>query len=76
MKKVCDDKDTITVQFSREEAAAVRAAVNYVSSLFEYLDREALDGWRMTMDEADQIADDFTNLTTGQLAQANPARGV
>lgn len=76
MKKVDDDKATITIQFSREEAAAVRSAVNYISSLFEYLDREALDGWRMTEAEADHIADDFTHLTTGQLVQANPSRGV
>jgi hypothetical protein len=64
MKTVAEDKDTITIQFTRAEARNLRSAINYISDLFEYLDREALDGYQMTMEEADQLADEFSNLTT------------
>lgn len=73
MKTITEDKGTITVQFTREEAANIRSAVNYVSALFEYLDREALDGYQMTIDEAEQLADEFSNLTTGYLTRAKTA---
>ncbi|MDQ3694716.1 MAG: hypothetical protein M3464_13980 [Chloroflexota bacterium] len=63
MNLVTEDKQTITIQFTRAEAANIRAAVNCVSSLFAYLDRDALDGWRMTMDDAERISEAFSNLT-------------
>lgn len=68
MKTVAEDNDTITIRFTREEARNVRSTVNYVSSLFAYLDREALDGYQMTMEEAEQLADEFSRLTTAYLA--------
>ena len=64
MKTVAEDKDTITIQFTRTEARNLRSATNYISDLFEYLDREALDGYQMTMEEADRLADEFADLTT------------
>jgi hypothetical protein len=76
MKTVAEDRDTITIQFTREEAANVRAAVNYISALFEYLDREALDLSRMTMEEADQISDAFTDLTTAYFTKATSGTTV
>ena len=70
MKTIAEDQDTITIQFSRDEAANIRAAVNYVSTLFEYIDREALDLSRMTMNEADQLSDEFSELTTAYFTRA------
>ncbi len=72
MKTIAEDKETITIRFTRDEAANVRAAINYVSSLFEFLDREALDGWRMTIDEAEQMSDEFFALTTNYFIRAQP----
>lgn len=69
MKTVAEDKDTITIQFTRDEARNLLSAANYVSMLFEYLDREALDGYQMTMEEADQLAEDLTDLTTPHLTK-------
>lgn len=76
MKTVAEDTYTITIQFTRVEARNLRSAANYVSDLFEYLDREALDGYQMTADEADQLADDLTNLTTGNLTNANVSETI
>lgn len=76
MKTIAEDKSTITIQFTREEAANVRSAVNYISALFEYLDREALDLSRMTMEEADQISDDFSELTTSYFTKATSSVGI
>lgn len=69
MRTVAKDKDTITIQFTRAEARNLLSAANYVSMLFEYLDREALDGYQMTMEEADQLAEDLTDLTTPTLTK-------
>lgn len=76
MKTIAEDRDTITIQFTRDEAANIRAAVNYLSALFEYIDREALDLSRMTMDEADQLSDDFSDLTTAYFVKAESATAV
>lgn len=73
MKTVSEDKDTITIQFTRAEARNLRSAANYVSDLFEYLDREALDGYQMTAEDASQLADDLTDLTTAYLSTATVA---
>jgi hypothetical protein len=67
MKTVAEDNDTITIQFTRQEARNLRSTANYVSSLFEHLDREALDGYQMTTEEAEQLADEFSRLTTAYL---------
>lgn len=67
MKTVAEDNDSITIQFTRQEARNLRSSANYVASLFEFLDREALDGYRMTREEAEQLADDFSRLTTAYL---------
>lgn len=75
MKTVAEDKATITIQFTRAEAANVVSALDYISSLFEYLDHEALDGRRMTMEEAGQLADEFLDLTTSYLTTGRPAVG-
>lgn len=64
MELVAYDDETITVRFTKPEFCNLKAATGYVSSLYEYLDREALDGYRMTMEEADKLADDLSNLTT------------
>jgi hypothetical protein len=67
MKTVAEDDDTITIRFTRREARNLRSTANYVSSLFEFLDREALDGYQMTEEEAEQLADEFSRLTTAYL---------
>lgn len=67
MKTVAEDNDSITIQFTRQEARNLRSSANYVASLFEFLDREALDGYLMTREEAEQLADDFSRLTTAYL---------
>lgn len=67
MQTVAEDNDSITIQFTRQEARNLRSSANYVASLFEFLDREALDGYRMTREEAEQLADDFSRLTTAYL---------
>lgn len=76
MKTIAEDKETITIQLSRDEARNLRAAVNYVADLFEYLDREALDGYQMTIEDANQLADDFTNLTTAHVSKVKVAGRV
>lgn len=68
MRIVDEDRVTITIQFTREEATHLRAALNYVASLFDYLDREALDGWRMTSEDAERLVDDVTNLTASSMS--------
>jgi hypothetical protein len=73
MKTVAEDKDTITIQFTREEARNVNSSVNYVSDLFEFLDREALDGYQMTAEEAEQLADELTELTTSYVGRSRVA---
>lgn len=73
MKTVAEDKDTITIQFTRAEAGNLLSAACYVADLFEYLDREALDGYQMPADEASQLADDLTDLATRHVAHANVA---
>ena len=76
MKTIAEDRETITIQFTRDEAANVRAAVNYISALFEYIDREALDLSRMTMEEADQMSDAFSDLTTAYSKRAKSGAAV
>ena len=73
METVAEDKDTITIQLTRAEARNLLSAASYVADLFEDLDREALDGYQMTEDEASQLADDLTDLTTRNVAHANVA---
>lgn len=67
MKTIAEDNDTITIQLTRPEARNLRSTANYVSSLFAYLDREALDAYQMTGEEAEQLADDLSRLTTAYL---------
>lgn len=67
MKTVAEDNDSITIQFTRQEARNLRSSANYVASLFDFLDREALDGYHMTREEAEQLADDLSRLTTAYL---------
>jgi hypothetical protein len=73
MKTVAEDKETITIQFTRAEVRNQLSTASYVSELFEYLDREALDGYQMTMEEADRLAEELTNLTTTHLAKSKGA---
>ena len=73
MKAVAEDKDSITIQFTRAEARNLLSTASYVSELFEYLDREALDGYQMTMEEADELAEELTNLTIAHLAKSKVA---
>ena len=42
MKTVAEDKDTITIQFTRTEARNLRSATNYISDLFEYRTKQCL----------------------------------
>lgn len=76
MKTIAEDQDSITIQFTRDEVANIRAAVNYVSALFEYIDREALDLSRMSMDEATQLSDEFSELTTAYFTRTRSGTAV
>jgi hypothetical protein len=64
MELVAYDDETVTVRFTKPEFQNLKAATGYVSSLFEYLDREALDGYRMTEKEADDLAYGLAYLST------------
>lgn len=76
MTMLAEDKDTITIRFMREEARNLSSSANYISSLFEYLDREALDGYQMTAEEAEQLAEELTNFTTAYVTDARVAGRV
>ena len=76
MKTLAEDKETITIRFTREEVWNLSSSANYISSLFEYLDREALDGYQKTAEEAEQLAAELTNLTTAYVTKAKVAGRV
>lgn len=75
MRTVAEDQETITIQFTHEEARHLRSTANYVSSLFEFLDREALDLSRMSVEDAEQLAIGLSELTTASIDKTVAARG-